>query len=83
MAFMLVYMDVHIHMCTHVQDIHMCEMNIKDICPHVHDYMQHYLIMCMCVHKCISMWKSLYMQYVDDACMWMHICMYKQAHMCV
>ena len=35
MAFMSVYVDVHIYICAH-----MCEMNIEDICSCVHVYMQ-------------------------------------------
>ena len=31
----------------------------------------------------VQMFIWLYMNYMDDPCMWMHTCMYIQVHMCV
>ena len=57
MAFMPVYMDVHISTCAH-----MCEINIKDISSCVHVYMQMgiYSTICLCVYIYVYMCGSVY-----------------------
>ena len=44
-----------------------------------------YDTICLCadVYICEQMSIWLHMYYVDDSCMWMHICMYIEEHMCV
>ena len=55
MAFMSVCMDVHMNTCTH-----MCEMNLMDICPSVHVYMQ----------------MGVYIKLFAYVCAYMYICVY-------
>ena len=62
MAYMSVYMDVHISICAH-----MCEMNIKDIYLCVHVYMQMgiyitlfaYVNVCTYMYTCVEVFMSM------------------------
>ena len=51
MAFMSLYMDVHISICAH-----MCEMNIKDICACLHANWYVYITLFAYVHVCTYMY---------------------------
>ena len=38
--------------------------------------------LCAYMYTCMEVIICLCMQYADDACTWMHRCMYIQVHMC-
>ena len=57
-----------------------CIFMLGTLCEHVYMQMDVYMALFTYVHVCLYVWKCLYIYYVDDTCIWMHICIYIQVH---